>query len=103
MTKKELKEKEKIANNYTAKQITVLQGLEPVRRRPGMYIGNTAGEGLHHLIWEAVDNSIDEAMGVIVMKLKLNSFLRIKFQSVIMAAVFLLIFIRLPKRVLWKQ
>lgn len=63
MTKKELKEKEKIANNYTAKQITVLQGLEPVRRRPGMYIGNTASEGLHHLVWEAVDNSIDEAMG----------------------------------------
>ncbi|PIS42958.1 MAG: DNA topoisomerase (ATP-hydrolyzing) subunit B [Candidatus Kerfeldbacteria bacterium CG08_land_8_20_14_0_20_40_16] len=47
---------------YTAKQITVLEGLAPVRKRPSMFIGNTASEGLHHLIWEAVDNSIDEAM-----------------------------------------
>ena len=48
-------------SSYEAKDIYVLEGLEPVRRRPGMYIGSTGSEGLHHLIWECVDNSLDEA------------------------------------------
>jgi len=62
MAKKEEK-KTKKEGSYGAEQISVLEGLEPVRRRPGMYIGSTGVEGLHHLVWEIFDNSRDEAMG----------------------------------------
>ena len=51
-----------MAKSYTAKDITVLEGLDPVRRRPGMYIGGVGPPGLHHLVWEILDNAVDEAM-----------------------------------------
>ncbi|MFB3109628.1 MAG: ATP-binding protein, partial [Acidimicrobiia bacterium] len=59
-------------DSYKAKDITVLEGLEAVRRRPSMYIGTTGPRGLHHLIWEVVDNSVDEAMAGYASKIKVT-------------------------------
>ncbi len=58
-----IQSEEKPKTSYTAADIYVLEGLEPVRKRPAMYIGSTGADGLHHLIWEVVDNCLDEAMG----------------------------------------
>ena len=51
-----------MTQQYSAKDITVLEGLDPVRKRPGMYIGGVGAAGLHHLVWEVFDNAVDEAM-----------------------------------------
>jgi DNA gyrase subunit B len=59
-------------SQYSAEQIQVLEGLEPVRKRPGMYIGSTGVEGLHHLVWEIVDNGIDEALAGYASEVKVE-------------------------------
>ncbi len=69
MAKNELNESK---SSYEAKDIYVLEGLEPVRKRPGMYIGSTGVDGLHHLIWEVMDNSLDEAMAGYAKNIKVE-------------------------------
>jgi DNA gyrase subunit B len=72
MKKEKNLEKDLKSSEYTAKSIQVLEGLEPVRKRPGMYIGGTSLEGLHHLVWEVVNNSVDEAMAGYCKNIKIS-------------------------------
>ena len=64
--------KTQAANGYSAKNLEVLEGLDAVRMRPGMYIGSTGVKGLHHILWEIVDNSIDEAANGYADKIKVT-------------------------------
>ena len=61
-----------MAEKYSAEKIKVLEGLEGVRKRPSMYIGSTSGDGLHHLIYEVVDNSVDEALAGYCTKINIS-------------------------------
>ena len=64
------------AEEYNASEIQVLEGLEPVRKRPGMYIGSTGTKGLHHILWEIIDNSVDEAANGYAKKVIVTFILR---------------------------
>ncbi|WEV43668.1 DNA topoisomerase (ATP-hydrolyzing) subunit B [Lactobacillus sp. ESL0684] len=68
----QIEQYEKEADKYNASQIQVLGGLEAVRKRPGMYIGSTSSQGLHHLVWEVIDNSIDESLAGFATKIEIT-------------------------------
>lgn len=72
MSDEEKNQKAELAKEYDASQIQVLSGLEAVRKRPGMYIGSTSSQGLHHLVWEIIDNGIDEALAGFATKIEIT-------------------------------
>ena len=80
--------------SYTAKDIEVLEGLEPVRKRPGMYIGGTDIMAMHHLVSEVLDNSMDVVVAGFANKVEIKPVFRTRLKSLIMGEVFLLISIQ---------
>ena len=80
-----------VNNEYGADQIQILEGLEAVRKRPGMYIGSTSIRGLHHLVYEIVDNSVDEALAGYCTEINVSIEKEILSLSLIMDVVFRLV------------